>query len=291
MRRRRSRDPVVADRREEEAPCPDGKGARGLWCAARGAGPAPVLAALFTVGRGGMGGRAACGRAALPAVAAGARVGRRRSRGRQCCVRPAAPTRAPDLLPRGDGDSSDPLRGPRSVSFRPFLRGPTRACPAFSARGPRSLRGRSGSRTAPRAERAAAAVAGLLPPHAPNRPAGSGRPPGQRGRAAAGQLPPQGMAGLGAGQAGREWRDGTGRVARSRALFPAPPRLGVPGGSGGESASRRLVRRAVRASSDAPGAARAALRAAGPLPRLRVKLGRLERQTRRRVCAQCAAPR
>lgn len=107
--------------------------------------------------------------------------------------------------------------------------------PSFSAGGPRSLRARSGARTAPRAERKGAAAAGLLPPRARTRPAGSGRPPGQWGRAAAGQPPPQGMAGLGAGQAGREWRDGTGRVARSRALFPAPPRLGVPGGSGGET--------------------------------------------------------
>lgn len=147
------------------------------------------------------------------------------------------PTWAPDLLSREDGAFPDPLCGPSSVFFRPFLhgRGPTRPCPAFSAGGPQSSRGGSAARTAPRAERKAAAAAGLVPPHARTRPAGSGRPSGQRGRAAAGQPPPQGMAGLGASQAGREWRDGARRVARSRALFPAPPRLGVPGGSGGET--------------------------------------------------------
>lgn len=147
------------------------------------------------------------------------------------------PTWALDLLPRGAGVCPDPHHGPRAVSFRPFLpgRGPTRACPAFSAGGPRSPRRRSAARTTPRADRKAAAAGGIYPPHAHTRPAGSGRPPGQRGRAAAGQPPPQGMAGLGAGQAGREWRDGAGRVARSRALFPAPPRLGVSGGSGGEA--------------------------------------------------------
>lgn len=71
MRRRRSRDPVVADRREEGTPCPDGSGARGLCCAAPGAGPAPVFAALFTVGRGGEGregGQRVAGRPCPPSL-------------------------------------------------------------------------------------------------------------------------------------------------------------------------------------------------------------------------------
>lgn len=265
VRRRRSRDPVVADRKEERAPCPDGSGARGLCCAASGAGPAPALAALFTAGRGRDGREGS--------VWPGGPARRRRGGTSRAdteqgsavlrafgAARPA-PTWDPDLLPRADGASPGPLRGPRPVSsafFRPFFpgRGPTRACPAFSASQPAAPgapgvgavlaqpRGPSVKRRPPPGS-SRPTPAPVRPAPAAPRGSGAAQPPGSHRRRGWRGWERARPAGNG-GTERRGWH-GAGLCSRPR------PAWGCPGAPAEKRASRLLVRRAARASSDAPG--------------------------------------
>lgn len=148
------------------------------------AGPAPARAALFTAGRAVYTGRP------WPPPRGDAGRGRRCWRALGASRPPPRRAGAPALLLWGDGALSvSPPPRPAPCLLPPLPLGPARAArppaagcvPGLSLRPDRRPCGAPGVGAAlaqpPRAERKAAAAAGLFPPHARTRPTGSGRPP------------------------------------------------------------------------------------------------------------------
>lgn len=221
--------------------------------------PGPGLSALFTAGTGGTGERAACGRAALPAVAAGALVGRRRSRDRWWCVRSAPPGRPrPGLWTSCPGE-------PESAPILTTAHAPSPSAPSYPAAAP-PVRAQPSQPAAPGAPGVGALLAQPRGPIVKRRPpAGSTRPmptpvrpapaaprdsaaaqpPGSHGRRGWRGWERARPAGNGGTERG-EWH-GAGLCSRPR------PAWGCPGAPAEKRASRLLVGKAVRASSDAPG--------------------------------------
>lgn len=186
-------------------------------------------------------------------------MGRRWSRGRRCCVRSVPPGRPPPGLRTSCPGKTEPSSIPSAA------RAPSSSAPSSSAAAP-PVRAQPAQPAAPRAPGVGAPLAqprgpsvkrqpppgSSRPTPAPVRPApaapqdsGAAQPPGshrRRGWRGWERARPAGNGGTERGG----WH-GAGLCSRPR------PAWGCPGAPAEKRASRLLVRRAVRASSDAPG--------------------------------------